>query len=83
MADQTTQTTQETTEQKTDTAQIITSVINIIFTAVLPGVIKLIEELRKQDFTVDDIERLKMIVKRPEEFFTNPQEGSQGSPQGS
>ena len=64
-----------TTEQKDNTAQIIGTVLNVVFTAVIPAVIRLIEELKKQNFTIEDIERLKAVVKRPEEFFDKPQGG--------
>jgi len=69
MTEQTNQTT------KDNTAQIISTVLNVVFTAVIPAVIKLIEELKKQNFTMEDIERLKAVVKRPEEFFDKPQGG--------
>jgi len=69
----TAQVNQTSGEQKDNTAQIISTVLNVVFTAVIPAVIKLIEELRKQNFTVEDIERLRAIVKRPEEFFDRPQ----------
>jgi len=71
----TAQVNQTSGERKDNTAQIISTVLNVVFTAVIPAVIKLIEELRKQNFTVEDIERLKAIVKRPEEFFDKPQGG--------
>jgi len=62
-------------EQRDNTARIVSSVLNVVFTAVIPAVIKLIEELKKQNFTIEDIERLKAIVKRPEEFFDGPKRG--------
>jgi hypothetical protein len=60
---------------KDNTAQIISTVLNVVFTAVIPAVVRLIEELKKQNFTIEDIERLKAIVRRPEEFFDKPQGG--------
>jgi hypothetical protein len=69
------QVTRTDSEHRDNTAQIIGSVLNVVFTAVIPAVIRLIEELKKQNFTVEDIERLKAIVKRPEDFFDKPQGG--------
>ena len=57
--------------KKGDIMELITVIVSLILQYGVPSAIQIIEELKKDEITPEDIAALKLLVRPPEEYFPN------------